>query len=45
MDVKKFNLNFNGKTASEIIDFGFVITEVDGKKLGMWPSQNLLVIS
>ena len=34
MDVKKFNLNFNGKTASEIIDFGFVTTEVDGKKFG-----------
>ena len=34
VDVKKFNLHFNGKKASEILDFGFVITEVDGKKVG-----------
>ena len=34
VDVKKFNSNFKGKKAAEIIDFGFVMTSVDGKKIG-----------
>ena len=30
VDVKKFNSNFKWKKAAEIIDFGFVMTSVDG---------------